>query len=484
MKKVLLLTLVTMALVGLMAGTAVADEWWLANDGFVDELATLGAEKEAVFTGSGITWTADSDGAGYYIDQQVAGARSGLADRDNGWGTFAVSGMSASSPHGGYSITTDYCKLCHAVHDAGDDSYRLLKNGTTALVLAKGEGGVNAPNAADSMPNGMGSDRRNECMFCHNAMSGATGKRPYILGVVETVRGEHTIGATYIPDSIIVTDAAGILPNSATRALPDGRSSKLSNRDPANYTAGESPPLGCYDCHSVHGAKTIAAWHGDAVLRLDPANDGTDVTDNGRAGFADYTDAGTFPANAGSGDPTTTVTGGDMLRNNFCADCHNKNASWDADDSRPNAVGGQSHVTGPSADGFSEVYGTTETVAWSKEKGVMDRGCRGCHNSSDHGSNVFDDGDGDSPDHLNEILSAWPHQSMESKFLKNGTEVDTATVGAHEGYDGEAVPGTDTSGDIGDAYRALNQLDGICLQCHMEDSGNINGSTWGVGINF
>ena len=36
-----------------------------------------------------------------------------------------------ASPHGGFSSTSNLCKTCHAVHLAGESSYRMLKDGTT-----------------------------------------------------------------------------------------------------------------------------------------------------------------------------------------------------------------------------------------------------------------------------------------------------------------------------------------------------------------
>lgn len=457
MKKTLLITLIVVALLALMVGTAVADEWWLV-DGMAAGFNGLAPAKQAVLLGAGLTFATDTVGADFISDMNPAG-RSGLGLRSDGWGDFDPNTIAADAPHGGYSTTTNYCKSCHAVHDAGADSYRLLKNGG-ALALQAGEGDTN----------GLGTARDNECMYCHNAASGATSYRPYALGMMTTVRGEHTIGATYIPDSRISTDMAGIEPvtggSDGHRLLADGRSAMLSNRDPKNRDAATGGVLGCYDCHSVHGANTLAVWAGENLLRLDPANDGTNVTDDGRTGYANSTDAGTYNG--------VVVNLADMERSNFCADCHNKNASWDRDDSRPNAVAtASSHVMGPAADGLSEVYGTTQTVAKNIEKGVTDRGCRGCHNSNDQGTKLFLQ--------TTNTVSAWPHQSLESKFLKNNTQVDSSNPDAVNGYDGEAT-GYDRNGQAGDAYRSLFKMDSVCLKCH---SANGDGTgTWGVGISF
>lgn len=69
------------------------------------------------------------------------------------------------NPHGGFSSTSNLCKTCHAVHLAGENSWRLLKDGSVDETRTQGEriGEV-----------GMGNQRSTECMYCHDATSGAT----------------------------------------------------------------------------------------------------------------------------------------------------------------------------------------------------------------------------------------------------------------------------------------------------------------------
>lgn len=441
MKKVLVIALLVIGLVALMAAPALADSWWKANNG--------GVSLNAMF--SGLDNGADGIGSTLFTDVSVFGDR-GDTTRTDGWSTKNLgnaanvdNGYIDGSPHGGYSTTTNYCKTCHAVHGAGPDSYRLLKSGGAtgepvgATTRSNGEGEVA----------GAGSARANECMYCHDATSGATIMRPYALGEVATVRGEHTLGATFIPDSTLSVNAAGMIDDNGPRNLADGRSAKLSNRDPN----GQDAVLGCYDCHSVHGANTWIAWVPGNIVRLDPGNDGVLGTDSTRENFAKLSDVGLAGAAVA-----------DMARNNFCADCHNRNASWDRDFSDTNRTNKASHVTGPAADGQLEVYGTTTTVAWNSGDAdeistLQKRGCRGCHNANDASQvNAASTG-------------MWPHQTTQSKMLE--------TADRDLNYDSEAEgAATDV---IGDSYRSIQRLDMFCLKCH--DNGTA-GDGVGVGESF
>ncbi len=142
---------------------------------------------------------------------------------------------SYTAPHGGFSSTSNLCKTCHAVHMAGTSSYRMLKDGSTDATRSQGEW-----NDLATAESGKGNSRATECMYCHDASSGATSKKPYEMGALGlTIRGEHTLGASQIPDSNI-----------------NGGSSygNLGRNDPAT---GQGAVLQCWQCHSVHGAKTI-----------------------------------------------------------------------------------------------------------------------------------------------------------------------------------------------------------------------------------
>jgi len=125
-----------------------------------------------------------------------------------------------SSPHGYFSSSSNKCRVCHAVHEANSDSWRLLR----------------------------ATDKVSECTVCHGN-TGLTLKRPYGAKTY-SIRGEHTLttGAITIPDS------------SGSISLGSG--------------------LGCNNCHSVHGANTLISYGVDdsadwdaKILRRNPNND-------------------------------------------------------------------------------------------------------------------------------------------------------------------------------------------------------------------
>ncbi len=319
------------------------------------------------------------------------------------------------SPHGGFSSTSNLCKTCHAVHMAGESSYKMLKDGTTDETRTQGEWNVIA-----SAPTGKGNRRATECMYCHDATSGATSKKPYELAILpgETVRGEHTLGATAIPDSGVnnIGSETGI----------------LGRRDPA---AGQGRVLQCWQCHSVHGANTIGSTNAvegnvydasDAVeswntkiLRLDPANDGS-VLAKGSGGLSAAVWQGELD------------TDGAAVRTGFCADCHNLNPNWEIDSDDTTRPNNRSHPQGPGTDSLMEVYGTTKAVAAHPLERM---GCRGCHFAT-----VGDSGNG---------VSRFPHQSRGWKLL-----FDEATMTGG------------TSDLAGDPQRIIPGMDTICLSCH------------------
>lgn len=148
MKKILLLTVLTVTALSLMGSIALAGGWSTVSD----------------------TPATHSPDTGV-------------------WGTVNGGGP-AGGPHGNFSASTNKCRVCHAVHmadpanrasygDEGSPSWRLLAN----------------------------SDRLSECNFCHGD-TGATGKRPYAAKSY-VVKGEHTLGSTVIPDATGGTLGAG-----------------------------------------------------------------------------------------------------------------------------------------------------------------------------------------------------------------------------------------------------------------------------------
>lgn len=472
----LFLTVLVAAIVALAAAPALAGGWWLENTpGQVDE------RNEGPYS-SNITWTDDTN------------TINNLAPEDGYWGA-QEDNSGIGSPHGGFTTTTNLCKTCHAVHLAGDNSYRLLKNGTTAEARSSGEG----------TEAGMGSSRATECMYCHDATAGASDARPYALGEVATVRGEHTIGSTVMPDS----DVNG----------GSGDEGNYTDRDPATYN-GEGAVLQCYQCHSVHGANTIggpgypAAWAApwaSKILRLDPAGDGdwlafnalgtsdttrtnagnspggTAVANTADDGDRDVFEVGTYSAMGYDATAAVNLAKG-AVKSSFCADCHNKNPNWDMSDQkndetwyayanseRPNP---RSHVQGPKDDGLLEVYGIVSEVAEHEEDTLGNKigeaaiGCRGCHSASDDANMPGEAGAAGA--------SAFPHQSRGVKLTADEFELESYTAGGYV---------DDISGIIDDARRGIAEMDAICLECHSETmmgpaADAAAGSEFGVGWTF
>lgn len=337
-------------------------------------------------------------------------------------------GANITSPHGGYSTSSNLCKTCHAVHDAGITSYRLLKSGSTDFEVGddRTAGELRGEEGSRDSVEGAGNRRETECMYCHDASAGLTNKKPYELTVLgHEVRGEHTLGATSVPDSDI---------NGGT--APNG---KLYDRNPVT-AGGIGAELDCYQCHSVHGADTIGhdadndgtldainldgniydggdyieTWNAK-ILRVDPSGDGTPLA-SGIGGID-----GTELAN----EPTAVRTG-------FCADCHNRNPNWVTTTGTvgPNK---KSHVQGRGTDGLLEVYGNADVAVAGHTAEVQ--GCRGCHAASDGAGSE----------------GRFPHQSVGWKLM----------------WDSYVTSGT--SAWAGDPYRPLPGMDQACLMCHPVD---------------
>jgi hypothetical protein len=471
MKKTLIVMAMAVALIALLAGTALAGSWWLVNTNAPNDVPDWnGANSE------GLHWVADQIEWGAASTRAVPYYYRNNGDTVAEGSRTSVNGdtLSNGNPHGGFSTTTGYCKTCHAIHEAGEDSYRLLKSGdqdaggtysSDEASRTAGEGKIVGGSGVEAY-SGFGTDRSNECMYCHDADAGFSPIRPYSLSVITTVRGEHTVGATHVPD-------AGV---------------ELKDRDPND--GDDDGVLQCYACHSVHGSDTMGTattgnskW-GDKILRLDPNGDGTDM------------------GQGGTGVPTVPTASTDAVKTAFCSDCHLKNSNWDTgsdDVPRPNP---ETHIQGPADDGLLEVYGETVTVAWDdysldggNARGATEgyvessgtgsgphptspaAGCRGCHSADDHGNEQKD---------VAGLQSNWPHQSIGPKLLNDALGLPTV-YGSTDSivYSTENNPSGNDAGYVGDADRALINMDAICLRCHRDNKGGlITADTAGVGITF
>lgn len=145
-------------------------------------------------------------------------------------------------PHGGYSISSNKCKICHAIHGTPENSLHLLPKAVTNVDW----GG---------------------CEQCHSEASSFAAPTVYSM---PSVRGEHRIdgSALVIPDSDKNLPVIGYTPGlEAHEESLQKYAPKISYK--ADGTA--SQPLRCLHCHSPHGNNVMG---GSKILRWDPARDG------------------------------------------------------------------------------------------------------------------------------------------------------------------------------------------------------------------
>lgn len=125
---------------------------------------------------------------------------------------------STSGPHGGYTDGSSKCLTCHSVHRAPADSYALLPKATVSAT----------------------------CFTCHDG-TGGSGVYGAIAARGLTPGGGHRFDTT---NTIPIGDPA--TGDNATRVF-----------------SGVGGNLGCDDCHSPHGADTVAPFRGDRLRTAD-----------------------------------------------------------------------------------------------------------------------------------------------------------------------------------------------------------------------
>lgn len=147
-----------------------------------------------------------------------------------------------SMPHGGYSISSNKCKICHAIHGTPEGSLHLLPNSVTSVDW----GG---------------------CEQCHSEASSFAAPTVYSMAAY---KGEHRIdgSALEIPDSdknlAVIGYAPGLEPNDESLA-------KYAPKVSYKADGADTEPLRCLHCHSPHGNNVMG---GSKILREDPARDG------------------------------------------------------------------------------------------------------------------------------------------------------------------------------------------------------------------
>ncbi|MDP2182616.1 MAG: hypothetical protein Q8K99_08620 [Actinomycetota bacterium] len=254
-----------------------------------------------------------------------------------------TTGASPDSPHGSYATTNDECEICHSPHQAGTagSTYKLLR-------------GNNAASACD---------------YCH-ANGGKAGS-PYIVYVVGGVNK--------------INDLNGHEIDAYTGEVPDD----LTNG--VDTVIGAT--LDCFDCHSVHGARTLTtaqfggSVNGLTALQLPTAA----ILKRAPGGGANATNINEWCDSCHTANLVTVIDGishymgtrGAVLstRGNIelatvdsddCSDCHNPDGITGDDYVWPHNSRGEGLMEWTSAGGGPGV-GTPVTRA------TMDANCLACH---------------------------------------------------------------------------------------------------------
>jgi len=183
-----------------------------------------------------------------------------------GEGTYYEKG-SIVDPHGGYAVSTDKCKVCHAIHQA-TGTYVLLRDGATDALSA--------------------------CEACH--VAGAPLTQLAVYGGSNSNYGSFATATG---------DKKHTLEGSGTIAIPDATT--FADYGKIEFTDGFT----CSHCHSVHGANC----YNNCIVKLDGnGDDYVQLLDGTTDTLANYKSTG----NLEYGNNSET-------QNQFCADCHNLN---------------------------------------------------------------------------------------------------------------------------------------------------------------
>lgn len=366
---------------------------------------------------------------------------------------------SYESPHGDFSANSNKCRVCHALHMAGNKSYRLLFN----------------------------EDRKSECDRCHDPVTGLSGKKPYRLfspymlskgkqkydfeysgkapEKPRLIKGKRILVRPYdfeIIGGSTKAKAAALLPQPTPITEAKGEHTIGAGAIPdSNITLPitiQENGLVCYSCHDPHFSaqntiKSIPRWKKRGLLK-DPGENGGSAED-GLISVQAY-DSNNKPILSATASPTVAE-----VKSAFCGDCHNKNPSWDRGvstiyDERPNSYG---HPIG-NVDGKVNVYGKQQTVANSfAVDQLQQKGCLGCHAAT---TETDDAGNYQGP-------SSFPHQSKGHKLLFDDfrTASSVLEAGGFGGYTGDPnrpLPGLDFGMFTVDGFPESQP--GVCRRCH------------------
>ncbi len=240
MKRIVILTAVALALTVLMCGTAFAYTDYIP---YLNKQTTGTAMTDSAYA-LGCFWCHGWDkratpNTSNQVDvTKVFTAPAGTLGGSNQpamWTNVYAQYAQPFGPHGGYSDTTDRCKVCHDVHAAAGDK-RLLPGNTAADI----------------------------CETCHDftqgisiygAVKAQTGKAPmgghFIYGLSNSEQSTDT--GAYIPGGQLGVDD-GTYPHTGGTTLYSSAS-----------LASKEARLTCTDCHTPHGNTAMRPFKGDRV---------------------------------------------------------------------------------------------------------------------------------------------------------------------------------------------------------------------------
>ncbi len=179
-----------------------------------------------------------------------------------------------STPHIGYTVNTEKCGVCHAVHNApvagtawtGTDPWTARTGEETQMLLR--------------------SSVANACVYCHISTS---------VGGVQLYNGNEVLWTN--PGSLVPTATAGAFAENVAH-----------NRNSAN----------CVNCHSVHGANTYQGLAASKILKYDA----TAIQDEVLGASADRTLVGGLYDTAADARADTGALGKNAQVTVFCSQCH------------------------------------------------------------------------------------------------------------------------------------------------------------------
>lgn len=356
-------------------------------------------------------------------------AADGIAE-DGAVNSGFVDPVAGQNPHGGYSNTTNKCKVCHAVHGAADGGEKLLRTTVryyntpkpaTSCGQITGGGGSYCHFGGTSTPYPANSPSEDSpsmsCVYCH-------------------ITGPYAITKVYGGDPTNYWDES-----TGHDYANNHASSHAMSPDNSGYQ-------GCTSCHSVHGGGT---W--DPVPPPGDYNPATYILRNNPASV--YYDAywGAYSAGAwtknGSPRKVTTMdefcrdchdmtglNGANPAGSTWCSDhCHRTFETYTPDGSRHSGLQAAGLITqNTEPNGVSHIMTANLNNADGQPRALAGtEHCTSCHNGGNHtASNSF------------------PHMTSGAQFLADdhtvATQLDTVCLDCHD----DKIPNNGFG--VGDAF--------------------------------